>query len=256
MSLLDELQEQARELKDKRDVAAVLGRAENALSEERLRPRMQAAYRYFQTLIESVRVIEPAISMQCGLPGFGVVGNLKPDNYRIWLDTPDEISTFSFGYDCVSTSRVECQLNDKVAEQVRKTLADENIRCTIQNCRAGVLRLILTPRIPVRFELHADPAHELVRLRVRNLESLGTVEYTYSPERVTEELLEELGKRILNRPNRFKTLSGDVIESASRDALKSEIARDQRRKKAELGGPLSKLWWSLGERVRKLAGKA
>ena len=107
----------------------------------------------------------------------------------------------------------------------------------------------------MRFELHADPACELVRLRVRNLECLGVVEYSYPPERVTEELMEELGKRVLGKPNRFKALSGDVIESAARDALKSEIARDSRRKKAQLGGPLAKLWWLLGECARKLASK-
>ena len=255
MSLLDELQEQARELEDKRDVAAVQDRAKTALAAEKLRPRMQAAYRYFETLIESVRVIEPAISLQCGLPGFGVVADLKPDNYRIWLETPDEISAFGFGYDCVSTARVECQLNDKVAENVRKILAGENIRCTIRNRSARVSQVVLTPRIPVRFELQADPAHELVRLRVRNLENLGTVEYTYPPESVNEELMEELGKR-LSKPNRFKALSGDVIESTSRDALKSEIARDQRRKKAELGGRLAKLCWLLGEWMRKVAGRS
>ena len=120
---------------------------------------------------------------------------------------------------------------------------------------AGKSKVVLEPTIAVRFELRADVDNGVMRLRVRNLERLGAVEYSFPPERVTEELMEELGKRMLAKPNRFKALSGDMMDVTNRDALKSEIARDQRRKKAELGGILSKLGWWLGECVRKVAGR-
>ena len=252
MGLLDELQEEAREIEVKRDVAAAGDRAKAALAEEKLRPRMQAAYRYFEKLIESLRVISPDIDMRCELPGFGSVGGLMPRDYRIWLDTPDDFSAFTFGYDCVSASRFECRLKDKVAENVRKTLGSENIRCAIKSSGAGMSRMILEPRISVRFELGSDPTHSVVRLRVHNLERFGMLEYSYPPER----LMEELGKRMLGKPNRFKALSGDVVDASRRDAFKSEIARGQRRKKAELGGPLSKLGWLLGEGLRKLTSRS
>ena len=256
MGLLDELQEEARELEQRRDVAAVEDRARTALAEEKLRPRLQAAYCYFESLIESVRVVAPEVCLHCELPGFGRVGELNPSEYRIWLNTPDDFPTFVFGYDSVSSSRFECQLNDKVAENVRKTLAAENIRCGVQSSSAGVSRMILEPTIPVRFELYADPTHGVVRLRVRNLDRLGVVEYSYRPEQVTEELMEELGKRMLGKPNRFKELSGDVVEASRRDALKSENARDQRRTNAELGGLFARLWWWLGEGLRRISRRS
>ena len=116
MGLLDELQEEARELEDQRGVAAAAGRAKAAIGEERLRPRMMASYRYFEKLIESLRELSPQVEMYCELPGFGRVGVLSPSEYRIWLHTPDEFAAFTY----------------KIAESVRKTLKAENVRCTIQ----------------------------------------------------------------------------------------------------------------------------
>jgi hypothetical protein len=54
--------------------------------------------------------------------------------------------------------------------------------------------------------------------------------YSYDPERIDSEFMDELGKYILRRPNRFRELSGFEMPEELRQKLREKLGRDPRGK--------------------------
>ena len=67
-----------------------------------------------------------------------------------------------------------------------------------------------------------------MRLCLRNYERLGTLNYAYEADEITEALMEQLGLLVLGKPNRFKVMSGGVVEDSRRDELRRALGREER----------------------------
>jgi len=51
-------------------------------------------------------------------------------------------------------------------------------------------------------------------------------EIRYNPEAITEELMEETAKYILNKENRFRSLSGNIVNDEALQKLRSKLKQD------------------------------
>ena len=256
MGLLDELRGEANERKISDAHTRVLGDRRTSEAEAKLRPRMQALHRYFKEFIDHLSVINPDVTTQLEVADFGMLGALKQVDYRFWTEQPDDPTQFTFGFTATSHERPQIRLAHAVADKTLAELKALRIPCSAGQVGGGYTTLVLQPQVPVLFEFKMDVERDAVRLCLRNHERLGVLNYAYKAHDVNEELMEQLGLLVLGKPNRFKAMSGGVVEGANREELRRALGREERRRNAELGGAVSKLTWAVGEGVRKIFGKS
>ena len=98
-------------------------------------------------------------------------------------------------------------------------------------------RYILTIEefVPVSFSFFADDKEALIRLEIRNGESLGIERHTFAPTQISADFMEELAKRVLRKANRFDELCGDRVSSDARREFRAKIAARQIERESELG---------------------
>ena len=256
MGLLDELRSEATQAKviDARSQARSDRRAAEARI--KIRPRMVELHRCFKEFIEHLSVINPDVVAQIEVADFGLIVSLKQEHYRFWTEQPDDPTRFTFGFTASSNARPQIKLSKVVADKLTFDLKSQNIRCSVDQVGVTHTTLVLQPKIPVLFEFTMDVERGVVQLCLRNNERLGTLSYAYGADEITEELMEQLGLLVLGKPNRFKAMSGGVLEEGRRDELRRALERGERRRNAELGGAVAKLNWALCEGVRKLFGRS
>ena len=75
---------------------------------------------------------------------------------------------------------------------------------------ASQLRLGI-PFLGKLLDLRLDLERETVILTIRNVNMLGATRYTLSPEKMTEQLLDELAKMILRKPHQFDDMMGNKL---------------------------------------------
>ena len=68
---------------------------------------------------------------------------------------------------------------------------------------------------------------------------LGVSSYALPAERVNQQLLDELGKRLVQQPNKFDEMAGYRVGDDIRKQLQAKIAQRQRGRSAEIEGRAS-----------------
>ncbi len=88
--------------------------------------------------------------------------------------------------------------------------------------------------VPVSFEFEADPTKNVISLKLKNLGALGVVNHAYSPDKVNVELMDELAKCVLRRPNRFDELNGEKMSDTLRQRLRENVEKEREQRNTEL----------------------
>jgi hypothetical protein len=236
MSLLDDLKKEAESVKAKQQETL---NAERQAQEEVLkdiRPRMRTVYHFFKEMAENLSVVEPDIRHTYDIAGAGKFSGLRQTGYRV--STPDNrvLKQLTFHFNCISEGGTKFQVRGKeAAERQRQSMWEHNLKFTSKALADGSAVFFLEPYVPVTITFEADAEQVSIRLRIRNLERLGLTTLSFSPEQVTEDMLEELGKAILRKPNRFNDMSGNRVSDEVRKQLQQQIAHDKYKRTAETG---------------------
>ena len=214
MGLLDELKQQADAL-----------RLKQQQSEEKLGRQLQLAHaklsetlRYWITLFDSLNVIRPSIARCYFLDGGSVrLDNLMQRDYavngrRATRDHRDYIEAVVLRFRCAAERKVTIEKQgDRLVQQMRDYLWMNNLRFDIKeirNERGYVERGIFTLNceVPVMINIAADLEKSQIAVITANFETLGKYEYYYDYDEFGNEILEEIAKAILGKPNAFRTL--------------------------------------------------
>ena len=83
----------------------------------------------------------------------------------------------------------------------------------------------------------ADFERAAIVLKVKNLKVLGTLTNNFNPEKLDQEFMDEFGKCVLDKPNRYDELTGNTISDTTRMRLREQIAAARKGKSAELESP-------------------
>lgn len=242
MGLLDELKSEAQELKAKEDDGQVPtqanakpdGDAEQA--RRMLAPKMKALYNYFKEFNEHLNVVSPDVTGDYLLEGLGTLNNLRQGDYKLATDDPKSIQKFTFHWSCSGSGRQEFKITNPIlAEKHRETLWNLNLRFNKRDLQSGAGAVFVVEAfVPVSFEFEADPVKNVISLKLKNLGALGVVTHFYSPDKVNAELMDELAKCVLRRPNRFDELNGEKMSDTLRQQLRENLEKERERRNTEL----------------------
>jgi len=214
MGLLDELKQQADALRQQQQQSA----AERNQSLLRAHAKLKDALHYWIELFNSLNVIKPAIPrnyyLDSGVARFD--GLMQCDynvsGHHLTQDHRDYIDAMALRFRCVADRKVTIEKQgDRLVQQLREHLFVNNLRFDLQeirNERGYVERGIFTLYcdVPVLINIAADLDTSLIRIITRNFAALGEYEYVYDYDEFGSEIMEELAKAILGKPNAFRAL--------------------------------------------------
>lgn len=254
MSLLEELRQQARETMSSESIARAEARDRRGLAHEKLHPKLDSLYRYFDELTEHLNVIDEPVKRTFSLAdaGGGVLQDLRQHAYHCATTEPDVVDRFTFQFVCAAPGRFEQRIDHPSrARAAADALRRHGLRFKMRELPGGGSSFVIEKRVPVMLEFSMDVDREVVHLRTRNLGELGVTTLRLAPGAIDPELMEELAKWVLARPERVRELIGYTIAPERRKALQREMKRQQGRRAAELKGPLARAWWVMRDWIER-----
>jgi hypothetical protein len=121
------------------------------------------------------------------------------------------------------------------AEQHRETLWNLNLRFNKRDMQAGAGSVfVVDAYVPVSIEFEANYDKNAIQLKLKNLGTLGIVKYFFDPSKISGELMDELAKCVLRRPNRFDELTGNTLSDTTRQRIREQLAAEQNERDTEL----------------------
>lgn len=227
MSLLDDLKKQADQANAKQTEGSSETLQKHQVNWNTLVPKLQFIITYMRDIAENLNAINLDDKIDYSLTKSITFKNLKRENFRIKKADEKSVRDFGFRYDIVGGRNVELTVtNDFNAENIRNLLRKENNRFVEVITDQGKAKFKFLPKVTTNFQYIADVQNCLVILRIHNFCKPETQEIKYKPEAITEELLEETVKYILNKENSFRTLSGNDVADETLQILRSKLKQD------------------------------
>lgn len=242
MGLLDDLKQEAEQLKAKDDEVPESPQADSDRVRRTLEAKMKALYKYFSEFNEHLNVVSPDVSGDYLLEGLGTLTNLQQGDYKLATDDPNSIQKFTFHWSCSRQGRQEFKVGNPIlAEKYRETLWNLNLRFNKRDLQNGAGAVfVVDAYVPVSFEFEIDPAKNAICLKLKNLGALGIVSHSYAPDKVNAELMDELAKCVLRRPNRFDELNGEKMSDTLRQRIRESVEKEREQRNTELHGAVDK----------------
>ncbi|MEO8440950.1 MAG: hypothetical protein ABI547_00535 [Betaproteobacteria bacterium] len=242
MGLLDDLKQQADSLRQKQQVT----QAELNQNLQAAHAKLKDGLKYLVDLFNSLNVIKPVVARYYSLEG-GVtqLENLLQCDYncngrRLTVDHRDFIEAIVLRYRCVGDGSISLEKqSDPMVNRLRDHLWTHALKFEVnevRNQRGYVERGIFTVKreVPVAITISGDLENAQVKIVTKNLEKLGEYTYIYDFDEFGNEVLEELGKVIIAKPNAFRTtgrrqqaMATATTTRTSREAVANALAAPQ-----------------------------
>jgi hypothetical protein len=214
MGLLDDLKQQADSLREKQQVT------QSAYDQnlQRAHAKLQEGLRYWLDLFNSLNIIKLPVPRYYYLEG-GVtrLENLLQCDYkanarRLTIDHHDYVEAIELRFHCMAEGSLTLEKeSEPMVRRLRDHLWANNLKFDVKevrNERGYVERGIFTVKceVPVAITIAADLDNAQIRTVTKNLEKLGEYAYLYDFDEFDRDVMEELGKVIVARPNTFRTM--------------------------------------------------
>jgi len=227
MSLLDDLKKQANQANAKHAEDNSETLQKHHANWNMLVPKLQLIITYMRELAENLNAVAADEKLNYSLTQNISLKNLTRKNFRVRKADEKSVREFSFRYDLVGNQKIDITvINDFNAENIRNIMRNQKIRFTVIVTDRGKARFKFLPKITVIFQYIADLQNCQVILRIHNFDRPEIQEIRYAPKDVTEELAEETAKYILNKKNKFNSLSGNVVNDETLQILRSKLKHD------------------------------
>ena len=229
MSLLDDLKKKAQEKSalQTQDLSQTLQQHE--LNWHKMAPKLFIAMNYFKEMADTLNVLEPEDLCQFNLTKNFALKNLRKRNFRILKDRDGTGRTFSFRYDLIGSEEHRAAVNGQaLVDKLRNMLNEEQIKFHEVPETVTRVEFVIKPKVTTSFNYVADVKNGMVNLTIKNYDGIMSQLIRYKPENLTDELLDETIKFILNQENRFLELSGFSISDDLRKKLQEKLQQSGR----------------------------
>lgn len=238
MGVLDRLDREARESRQRREAAASARSRQAAAASTRLAPAVERARIYLERLATRLNEVDWLVEARYALPDVGVLAGLRQESYRVGRGDEGE-DAVRLHFSCNGSRPVEASIDGHHhAQALARKLREVRLSCHLRPLSRRMMQLRVEAKVPVRVDVVPDVERETLWIELRNLPDLGVQRYAMAPERVDEALLEALASLVLREPSAFAEMTGSVVHGSQRDELRRRLAREQRRRDVEVAGGL------------------
>lgn len=217
MAFLDELKKQAelqRQQEQTQTQSKLVTVSQNFLA---VQARYKEIQRYLQELVNQLNVLNLDVKRSYFIDGFGLIDDFRPRDYALSIDSirigqKDFINTLVLRFKCVTDKVIKFERDTPQQIDNQKDYLWQNglkYQCTeFRNERGLVTRAVFTvaSEVPVTARFSADFENARITLQVKNLNGLTINEFVYEVSEITQDMLDEFAKFILDKPNRLREL--------------------------------------------------
>jgi hypothetical protein len=132
-----------------------------------------------------------------------------------------------------SISRVVESTGQK--DLIREALENHGLDVRIDDLSTWRYIITVMPRVGVRLVFEPGPDASSIRVTAHNLDGLGVKLYSLHPGVVRDDLLNEIGKLVLRRKNRFAEFAGNTVSGNIREGWQERVRARERSRAKESG---------------------
>jgi len=227
MSLLDDLKKQAEEKAKVEQGKEVSGSQKHEKSWHMLAPKMHIIFNYLKELADNLNIVASEGLSNYNLTKTLVFKNLKKQDFRLVKDKDSDLKSFSFRYDLVGERNFPVIVNNLIeAEKIKGILSQRMIKFTDKVENKNRIIISVVPKICVQFKYMVDLEKALIILNISNFDAAWDQIIRFSPDVITNSLMEETAKYILLQPNHFMEMSGNTVPDDMREKLRDVLKKD------------------------------
>jgi hypothetical protein len=217
MSLLNKLKKQAQEVREKEmeDEDVTITTADEEIHKQNaivLNRKLEFIHHYLVQLAENLNVIKPDNDLIYNLidpeqSRFNIP-RVKKTHFTVHETKSESGNRVILKYDLYSKAGLSIKLvNDAKLPSIRKQLTERTIHYFETNAEGDRVVITLANPVSTRFIYTADLNNCMIVLNLDNFDGPWSTLMRYMPEDITEELMDETAKYILDEDNRFTELS-------------------------------------------------
>ncbi len=237
MSILEDLKRQAREQTrpnlNSRQVDAESDSSvpnDTALRQERnwkhLSPKMHLIYNFLREFAYNLNIVQPDVRINYNITKSIVIKNMHMQDFEL-VKPAESMKDFVFRYHLILNHRIKITINSESgSEKFRELLKKRQIKFTNDVLGPKKILFILEPKFITSFCFTADLDNCMIKLRMENFDGAWSTTMRYTVNKVNRELMEELGKYILGKDNKFMALSGNSVSDAVRAELRKKLRQE------------------------------
>ncbi|MEZ5460899.1 hypothetical protein [Dokdonella sp.] len=238
MGLLDELESEAQRRKSTEEDAAALKAARETAYRTVLEPAMAALFAYLGELVAKLKVLQPKIAIRHALAGYGDLVGYVEHEYELSESRQPSSKEITLTFFAPIASSECPSVQVEGANRVRALSA------LFQRYRLGAP---LAPtkdasgeivgatfkakgRIPLTAVFAADAASGQLRMSFSNFDDLATAVKTVAPDRVNEDLYDQIGRYLMRDPTE---LMREVLPEDYRSQLRARVHQQEVKRRWE-----------------------
>ena len=204
-----------------------------------VQPQMHTLKRFLSELTEQLSVLDPEVVHTYDVLGHVVLPRLRQGGYNVETDGEGaEIHKLTLRYECSGDTAPQFWVENRDAcNTAKEQLYAHSMVFRFKDDANWRYVFTVQPLVKVEFSFEPHPTEAGVRMVAKNFERLGTMSYALPAEKINDELLNELGKKIVKQPNKFDDVSGYRVGQEVRKQLQAKIAARQKEREAELHAP-------------------
>ena len=179
--------------------------------------KYKEVHHYLLELVNQLNVLNLELKRSYYIEGFGMIDNFRPRDYALSIDSirigqKDFANTLMLRFKCATDKTITVERNVPTQiDNLKDYLWQNNLKyqCTeYKNERGIVSRAIfnITSEIPISIRFSADFENAKIFIQMKNFGGLTVNEYKYDADEVGSELLDEMAKHLIDKPNVFRDL--------------------------------------------------
>ena len=210
---LDQLRQQADS--QQRELNSAIARKTS--SNEALDRALKGLFSYLHDFVQQLNVVKPEVPREYPLLDSITLKSMSWQegfaDYRMQSEGARALTELvTFSYALGGTGSIIIEREGPAIERFRTLLFDFGMQFSCQefrNARRFVERVefAIRPQLSINTRWRADFDKGIVVLETRNLERLGSAQFTIAPHCLDDALLDEFGRLVLGEPNRFRELA-------------------------------------------------
>lgn len=198
---------------------------------------LERIYLFFNEVTYSLKPLDLTESHDFKVTNTVTLHDLKKRNFVCNTKRKEfgEISAFTFRYHLIGDNHFNIKIvSQEEAEFLSKILDERRIRYRRYDENPNVIpRHILfdiTPKITTRFVFTPSTDRKLILLKISNYDGKWDQTLKFKPERLNDQLLDEIAKYALHQDNEFLEITGNRLSLSMLEKLRAQLHGEENKK--------------------------
>lgn len=201
------------------------------------------------TFAEGLNQLDAKVPVSYDIEGMGTLADLRQCDYTVEERSCAQPS-FDFRARCAGSHPLSCVVSTRAErDALQEELRELGLIHRADDLSTWRYAVTVKPEVQVCLTFLPSASGRSIRVEVNNLSRLGQELFSIQPDQVSEDLLNELGKMVLRRENRFARLSGNAVPEEVRRQLQARV-QARRSRQAKLAAEVQQERHDAGTRRR------